>query len=66
MVILAISPARSARAGHGGCRDHDLVNRRHFIAELSPSVRPIILLQMLGVWAAAAWPALASVSSWMR
>jgi hypothetical protein len=74
-VIPAISPARSARAGHGGRRNHDLVNHRHFNAQPLPSVRSlraearsatlIVLLQMLGVWAAA-WAALASVSSWMR
>jgi hypothetical protein len=72
MVIPAISPARSARVGHGGRRHHDLVKHSHFNAQLLPSVRPfraaarsatlVILLQMLGVWAAA-WAALASVSS---
>jgi hypothetical protein len=48
---------------------------RHSNAQLLPSVRPlraearsatlIVLLQMLGVWAAA-WAALASASSWTR
>jgi hypothetical protein len=70
-----LSPLAEHALGTADAVIHDLVNHRHFNAQLLPSVRSlraeassatlIVLLQMLGVWGAA-WAALASVSSWMR
>ena len=69
------SPLAAHVLGTADAVINDLVNHRHFNAQLLPPVRSlwagarsamlIALLQMLGVWVAA-WAALASVSSWMR
>jgi hypothetical protein len=71
----AFSPLATHVLGTADAVINDLVNHRHFNAQLLARVRSlraearsemlIVLLQMLGVWVAA-WAALAPVSSWMR